>query len=110
MFAGLFPEAQTVIASVSFQNGDLATATPNFWAQVTDQDWYAALGNLRKFGDKFGPRRNREADFLQKGMDRLKKFVQPALATLAPEEQRAASLTGRTQPIEETISWALGDG
>ena len=28
----------------------------------------------------------------------------------ADEEQRAASLTGRTQPIEETISWALGDG
>jgi predicted ATPase len=42
-------------------------------------------------------------------LDRLKKFVQPALARLAPEKQRAATLTGRTQPIGETISWALGD-
>jgi non-specific serine/threonine protein kinase len=40
-------------------------------------------------------------------LDRLRKFVQPALATLEPEKQRAATMTGRTQPIEETIGWAL---
>lgn len=58
----------TAIASVRFQHGDLATATPNFWRQVTSDDWNAAINNLRDFGDEFPSRRNREADYLVAGM------------------------------------------
>ena len=58
-------QAQTVIASVAFQYGDLATATPNFWRQVTRQDWKAAHANLRNFGDAYQTRRRREAEYLK---------------------------------------------
>lgn len=57
----------TVITSVAFQYGNLATETPNFWRQVTSGDWDGAVGNLRNFGDDYGSRRNREADYFEKG-------------------------------------------
>ena len=58
-------EAQTVIASVAYQYGtDLASATPNFWQQVTTQDWQAGVDNLRGFGDDYSTRRNIEAHLL----------------------------------------------
>ncbi len=56
---------QTVIASVSFQYGNLSLSTPNFWGQVISLDWDAAIRNLRNFGDRYGTRRNKEADLLQ---------------------------------------------
>ena len=63
-FEQLPSQCQTVIASVSFQYGNLATRTPNFWRQVTQGDWQAALNNLRNFGDKYPTRRNKEAALL----------------------------------------------
>ena len=54
----------TVVASVAFQYGDLPTKTKNFWKQVTSDDWNAAYENLQNFGDKYNPRRQREANYL----------------------------------------------
>ena len=62
-------EAQTVIASVAFQYGNLATATPIFWAQVTTKDWTGAIANLNDFGDAFDTRRGGEAAILQSALN-----------------------------------------
>ena len=56
---------QTAIASVHFQYGSI-TATPTFMRQVANQQWGAAIHNLRNFGDAFAPRRNLEADLMQR--------------------------------------------
>jgi len=65
-FRDLPKQAQTVITSVAFQYGDnLKKVTPLFWKQVTQQDWSAALKNLRNFGDDYRTRRNLEADYLE---------------------------------------------
>ncbi len=64
-FDSLPDGVQTVIASVAFQYGDLASQTPNFWRQVTSGDWQGAYKNLRNFGDAYKTRRNKEADLLQ---------------------------------------------
>jgi len=63
-FAALPAAAQTVIASVAFQYGDLASRTPNFWKQVVARDWAAACANLRNFGDRYPTRRCQEATLL----------------------------------------------
>ena len=63
-FDDLPDECQTVVASVAFQYGNLATRTPNFWKQVTAEDWDGAEANLRNFGDKYATRRHQEADLL----------------------------------------------
>ena len=63
-FAQLPAPMQTVIASVAFQYGNLASRTPKFWAQVVARDWKSALANLRNFGDSYGTRRRKEADLL----------------------------------------------
>lgn len=70
-FGCLADECQTVIMSVAFQYGNLATRTPNFWRQVTTGDWVGALRNLRDFGDAYSTRRNKEADLLEKRMREL---------------------------------------
>jgi hypothetical protein len=80
-FAELPKNKATVIASVAFQYGDLETKTPNFWRQVTEDDWGAAIKNLRDFGDDYDTRRNLEADFVESGMSETeleskKKFEQ----------------------------------
>jgi GH24 family phage-related lysozyme (muramidase) len=69
-FSQLPPEAQTVIASVSFQYGDLATRTPTFWGHVTNERWQKAVDELRNFGDRYPTRRGKEADLLQGAIDR----------------------------------------
>ena len=58
-------EKATVVASVAFQYGDLESRTPNFWKQVTSDDWEGAVSNLRDFGDNYGTRRDSEADFFE---------------------------------------------
>ena len=63
-FDDLPSQAQTVIASVSFQYGTLSTKTPKFWKAVTTQDWVEAVKLLRNFGDKYPTRRGKEADLL----------------------------------------------
>lgn len=70
-FAELPREMQTVIASVGFQYGSLKTATPNFFAQVTEQRWDDAKGNLEDFGDRYPSRRGREAELLGEGIATL---------------------------------------
>lgn len=67
-FEDLTIEQRTVVASVSFQYGRLAIATPKFWQQVTTGDWSSALANLRDFGDRYDTRRNIEADYLEKSL------------------------------------------
>jgi hypothetical protein len=65
-FFALPAEAQTVIASASFQYGDLGARAPKFWKAVSAQDWSEAVKILRAFGDAYPTRRNLEADLLAK--------------------------------------------
>lgn len=76
-------EAQTVIASVAFQYGDLARRTPTFWKHVTAQDWTSAVKELRSFGDAYASRRTREADLLA----RLVRSGQSATITASVGER-----------------------
>ena len=64
-FDDLPGQAQTVIASVSFQYGTLSTKTPKFWKAVTQQDWPESVKILRAFGDSYPTRRGKEADRLE---------------------------------------------
>ena len=64
-FFDLDAQAQTVIASVAFQYGDLETKTPKFWKAVSSQDWAEAVKILRNFGDLYRTRRGLEADLLE---------------------------------------------
>ena len=64
-FAALSAKTQTVIASVSYQYGDLLRRTPMFWAAVTDQDWEKTIDILKDFHDNYPTRRNKEAAYLQ---------------------------------------------
>jgi len=64
-FSELTPSQQTAIASVSFQYGDLESATPNFWNSVTNNQWGDAISELRNFKDAYPTRRNLEADLLE---------------------------------------------
>jgi hypothetical protein len=66
-FFSLLSEAQTVIASVSFQYGvNLNIRTPNFWKAVSSQNWMLAIHELRNFGDAYSTRRKKEAKLLEK--------------------------------------------
>ena len=78
-FSELPKNKATVIASAAFQYGDLASETPNFWKQVTEDDWGAAVKNLRNFQDKYPSRRNKEADYFEatepeESLEAKKKF------------------------------------
>jgi GH24 family phage-related lysozyme (muramidase) len=64
-FSELTPSQQTAIASVSFQYGDLESATPNFWKSITNNQWDKAVSELRNFKDIYPTRRNLEADLLE---------------------------------------------
>jgi hypothetical protein len=57
--------AQTVIASVAFQYGDLPGRCPHFWSTAVRQNWSAMISELEHFGDAYGPRRLREAAYLR---------------------------------------------
>ncbi|WP_299004859.1 pesticin C-terminus-like muramidase [uncultured Shewanella sp.] len=58
-------QAQTVIASVEYQYGSSKIKTPNFWRQVTNQDWESAYANLMNFRDDYRSRRELEAKMLK---------------------------------------------
>lgn len=68
-FFSLPAEAQTVIASLSFQYGNLSIKAPRIWRMVSSQDWTAAVRELRNFGDRHPTRRNLEADILARIFD-----------------------------------------
>jgi murein DD-endopeptidase MepM/ murein hydrolase activator NlpD len=65
-FEQLPGEAQTVIASVAFQYGDLSERTPKFWKAVTAQRWKDVIEELLHFGDRYDTRREKEAALLRK--------------------------------------------
>ena len=81
-FASLIAAAQTVIASVSYQYGDLAKKAPKFWKAATAQDWPETIKILKNFGDAYRTRRGKEAALLEK-----------ATATAAAAAPTAASTT-----------------
>jgi len=64
-FSQLPGAAQTVIASVAYQYGDLASRAPKFWKTVTAQNWTDAVAELKNFGDHYPTRRHKEADLLE---------------------------------------------
>lgn len=64
-FIDLPAEAQTVIASVSFQYGvNLDVRTPKFWKASKNQDWKECIKLLNSFGDAYPTRRKKEAALL----------------------------------------------
>ena len=66
-FIDLPNQAQTVIASVSFQYGvGLNLRAPKFWKAVTSQDWPEAIKLLKAFGDAYPTRRKKEAALMEK--------------------------------------------
>ena len=65
-FQGLPDEAQTVLASLAYQYGpNLAKRTPNFWRLACQGDWQACVDELENFGDRYPPRRRKEAALLR---------------------------------------------
>lgn len=104
-FDDLSGPCKTVIASVAFQYGNLARKTPNFWAQVTEQDWGGALNNLRNFGDDYSTRRNKEADLLQHWM--LVHEDKPKLAFLNPKDVEPTGIDSRFPLIDKFDSEIL---
>ena len=82
---------QTVITSVNFQYGVGLEATPNFKKQVLSNDWKAAIGNLRDFGDDYESRRHKE----------LQKLVGVEYdGVIGPDTE--AAITSYTGPTPET--------
>lgn len=57
--------AQTILASVSFQYGDLEVRCPCFWRFACAQSWPDVAAELRAFADKYPTRRKAEADYLE---------------------------------------------
>jgi len=68
-FEQLPERAQTVIASVAFQYGSLRVRCPRFWSASVRQNWRDVIGELENFGDAYGPRRRREAEYLRAVLD-----------------------------------------
>lgn len=64
-FSTLPNRAQTVLASVAFQYGNLARKCPHFWAVCVARDYAGMVRVLRDFGDEYSTRRNKEADYLE---------------------------------------------
>jgi hypothetical protein len=67
-FADIPAAAQTVIASVAFQYGDIARRCPVFWGKAVASDWPGCIAELRNFGDRYQTRHNKEADYLAAGI------------------------------------------
>ena len=74
-FDDLPAQAQTVIASVSFQYGDLDSARNTFWQAVSKQDWAEGVKILRGYKD-YLKRRGREADLLEQLVKNDKKIAE----------------------------------
>lgn len=75
-FEELPKEMQAVITSVLYQHGS-TEKVPKFWEHTTKGNWEGAINELRNFSPKpdykYHPRRNKEADIMQKGLDRLRQ-------------------------------------
>lgn len=64
-FNQLPEQAQTVIASVAFQYGNLAKRCPKFWQTAVTQNWANMGKELENFGDRYPSRRKQEAAYLK---------------------------------------------
>ena len=64
-FRDLSGEAQTVIASVTFQKGKLSIVWKKFWSAVIQQNWSEAVKVLQNAKDGYTDRRNAEANYLK---------------------------------------------
>lgn len=114
-FSDLPKSKATTLASVAFQYGDLESRTPNFWKQTTSGDWDAATDNLRNFGDRYGSRRTREANYLMEG--RLSETLARTAPPDAPSRQlsdeeliaRVKEQTGTPDIITEPSKKKLGE-
>jgi len=42
---------------------------PRFWSASVRQNWRDVIGELENFGDAYGPRRRREAEYLRAVLD-----------------------------------------
>ncbi|MGJ3524081.1 pesticin C-terminus-like muramidase [Nitratidesulfovibrio sp. D1] len=75
-FEELPKEMQAVVTSVLYQHGS-TSQFKNFWGYSTTGDWDGAIKELRNFSPKpdykYHPRRNKEADLMQQGLDRLRQ-------------------------------------
>lgn len=73
-FEFLPKEVQAAVTSVLYQHGD-PKKFPRFWEYATKGNWEGAIRELRNFstapGYKYHPRRNKEADLMQRGLERL---------------------------------------
>lgn len=61
-FSELPWQAQTVIADLWYNMGELDKAARNFWKQVTTGDWEGAYSNLMHFAPKHSPLANRAVE------------------------------------------------
>jgi len=63
-WSSLTPQQATAVASVMYQYGSYRVRNPSFWNAATRGDWAVVENELRNFGDSYGARRNREANYL----------------------------------------------
>ena len=63
-WSSLTKQQATAVASVMYQYGSYRVRTPSFWNAATRGDWAVVENELRNFGDSYGARRNREANYL----------------------------------------------
>ncbi|BFR50300.1 pesticin C-terminus-like muramidase [Nitratidesulfovibrio sp. HK-II] len=75
-FEELPKEMQAALTSVLYQHGS-TKKFPKFWEHSTRGDWDGAIRELRNFSSspdyKYHTRRNKEADLMQQGLDRLRQ-------------------------------------
>lgn len=65
-------QAQTVLADLWYNMGDLRVAAPNFWQQMTSGDWQGAYNNLMDFtkkDDRLRERAQADGALLKQAMD-----------------------------------------
>ncbi len=74
-FEDLADECQTVIASVAFQYGNLATRCPKFWKLCLAKDWQNVIIELNNFGDRYPTRRKKESKLLKRWLDGNTKTI-----------------------------------
>lgn len=84
-FAHLPPAAQTVYFSVAWQYGPaLFRRTPKFFNAMINHEFDRVVRELRNFGDRYRTRRNKEADYLEKGLKDGSAVFNTAVDTSSP--------------------------
>lgn len=67
-FNDLTNAAQTVLASVGFQYGNVWDDCPKFWQAACDQNYVGMIAELNHFDDNYPTRRKKEADYLLRSL------------------------------------------